>query len=279
MIRLCPPDGQDLLLATVRRAHCVGPRLEVDWRILQDNPKMPYRFYFAGPTFAGPEAVIELTGRGAVVCGQPEDEEEAALFLAHAGVDRLVSDGWAPAGWAKNRYEVMLRQPAPMAMPGLPPGLVEWPAAREVLQVLESRDGPIRPNGNRDGFYADLCARRNRGYAEVYGIKEGIVPVCTAGVYALTEDEAYIACVETTPPAVGKGYASALVYLLCHRFAARRISLMCAPALFGFYAPMGFRPAHKTGVVAIQPPKPPGLEDYYYNNDAAGPLAGGEEDA
>lgn len=249
MISLATPQQAPRLLEICRRTPCVGPRVWVDFHIAADNPKMPYRFYLSPPG-----TLIELTGRGAVVCGNPASDEEVALFLKMSGAARLISDGWAPGGWHTSRYEMLARPAGPFAEASPPAALDEAPRTEEVLAVLESSDGRIRPEDSRDGFAADLCARRNRGYAAVYGIREAGRLAATAGVYALSDTEAYLACVETVAPARGRGHAAALVGLLCQRFGGgRQMTLLCDESLSGFYTPFGFAPLGRQAVMASRP--------------------------
>lgn len=128
-----------------------------------------------------------------------------------------------------------------------------YPGINDVLEVLESTDGKMRPESARQAFYTDLNTRRNHRRALVCGVRENGRLVSTAGVYALAQGEAYIACVETVPPARGRGYATRLVQALAGTHRGQRRTLICERELQGFYEKMGFVPFGALGVIADAP--------------------------
>lgn len=239
MIRAACVADEPVLLQIVRRVPCLGVRIEMDWRLLQLNRRLPYQFYMVGQT-----AVLEQSGNAAVLCGTPENPPELELFLQRTGIGRLTSGQWTPEGWRCTSHILMQwggpqqEKPAPCMLP--PPGLETAPGISEVLAVLESSDGRIVPQTARDGFAGDLAVRRNHGFALVCGVRKQGRLVSTAGIYAKTGEEAYIACVETVPEARGNGYATALVRYLCVQGAEKKTTLMCRPELESFYKKLNF---------------------------------------
>ena len=236
MVRQIRPEEEAWLLTLAQNVLALGPRVEVDWRLKQQNPAMPYQFYAAGQA-----AVVEITGSHGVVLGKPEYSGELENFLEFSGVNRNSTDGWLPEGWDKKEMQCMVRQPVQQKPANqMPEGFDEFPTMREVLEVLESNEGRIVPQSARDGFYADVCARRNHGFATIVGLRQAGALVSTAGVYCTTSTQAYLACVETKRALQGKGYAKALVGWLCARFGHVPVTLLCEKDLTGFYNPLGF---------------------------------------
>ncbi len=265
MIRDATAADGPFILQAVRRSACTGARIEVDWTIAMQNPAVPYRFYLLG---AAQPCVLAVNTHAALLAGTPRDGEELALFLSFTDVARLFSDGWSPPGWKREAFWRMRKPPAgeepdgdrSPATGGPYSNLnIVWdaaPAVEDVLAVLESTDGRILPPAARERLYVDLQIRRNHGCAEVYGIRDGNPPVgsgrllSTAGVWALTPGEAYIACVETRPEARRRGYAHALVRALATRFASRACTLICGEELCGFYEPLGFARLDQGGIMS-----------------------------
>lgn len=248
MIRRATIEDRARLETLFGNTPCMGPRLEADWRLFMQNAAMPYQFFLAGDG-----CVIEWNGRGFFMIGAPPDETEIELFLAFHKATRLMSDGWVPRHWQKEEFILMRKTPGFCACRKTlePDWFDACPPAEDVIQVLESSDGQIMPSESRDGFYRDICARRNHGLAAIYGIWERGVLVSTAGVYALAKKEAYIACVETRPQARGKGYASILVHRLCEEYISKKKTLMCHKNLRDFYIPLGFKKIDgRTGIMA-----------------------------
>ncbi len=241
-----PEDGQEVL----RRASgpALGPLCSMHWQMQCKNPRLPHHFFLVGSA-----GLLQLSGGRAFLCGRAEDAEELGAFLRFSCISQLTALDFMPPGWAlAEEDEVLLRPPA--ALPAHfapPPGLVETPPAEDLLAVLESADGPIRPLAARDYFYADLCARRNHGYAVLYGLHQGGRLVSTAGLWALTPQGGYLANVETRPEHQRQGHAGALIRLLCARYGDRPLSLLCRKELLAFYARFGFLPTGQKGLVSV----------------------------
>lgn len=249
MIRLAGPADEDEIIALAAAWPATGAIVEMYWRLQQENPRLPHRFYLAGG------AVLRVGGSRATLCGRVADPEEVAAFLHLEGVSQMTASDFYPTGWRLlETNKTLLRLPAPYAAPApLPHGLEAWPDMEAVMAVLESRDGRMTPPAAREFFYADANARRNHGAAVVLGIREGDALAATAGAWAVTAREAYIACVETRAEAQGRGYATALLGLLCAQLGGRAMSLMCRSEMQPFYARFGFAAVPVLGCISIDP--------------------------
>lgn len=236
MIRLAQPQDEPQILAAAIAYPGIGPKLWVQWQLQQQNSAFGYRFYCVGET-----AVLSLENDTASFYGTVPNEEELEKFLFFTGVQKLTSATWVPQGWLQTPLHCMYRPSAGNCLPyPLPSNVDVQPAMDEVMKVLESTE-PLLPQVFHDSFYADTCARRNHGYAAVLGLRTSTGQmVSSAGIYALTPHEAYLAGVETCPDHRGKGYASVLVQALCGLYADRMVSLLCKPELISFYAALGF---------------------------------------
>lgn len=239
------------ICSAIRLVPCLGPRLEVDLKLVGENPKLPYFFYIME------NALLQLGPRGATLCGVPSCKEELEAFLSLHGITRLITDGWYPEGWpacALIPMEFIKNQPLHHQAGCL--DVQEYdinPSTTEVVEVVQLGEGYDLPAFARDAFYAETCLRRSRGYADVRGIRCGGKLVSTAGMYAITEDEAHIACVATLPQYRGKGYASFIISELCGAYGSKRVTLLCEPAMQGFYTKLGFVPMEGKVTVATLP--------------------------
>lgn len=241
MIRLAGPQDETAVLHAARRWPVCGCQLEMHWHIGRRNPRAGYNIYLVGGG-----ALLLCSGQTALLCGMPANNEELLLFLQQQRIAQLTAVDFALPGWQLAESHVVLRRKAraqPATAPFVPDGLVEMPSAGEVLAVLEATDGPLRPAALRDAFYVDYNIRRNHGCLAVYGIKQNGALVSTAGLYALTEQQGYLACVETRAEHRGRGLAGALLRLLCGRHGHRTLNLRCQQKLAGFYRPFGFVPS------------------------------------
>lgn len=245
MIKMLEREEEAFLFRIAQDSPCAGSRIEIHWRMAEFNPAFGYQFYRVSDA-----CLMELNGKTAFLCGQPKRPEELEGFLAFAGIERLTSDGWSPAGWHASPMCVMRHQPEPEQQESsLPPGFDVHPSMWEVIDVLESTDGRIIPEEARNGFYSDVCSRRNYGFAVVAGVRENSRLVSTAGIYCSAPGYGYIACVETIKKARGKGYATALVQWLCRRQKGP-VYLSCSEDLVPFYRRIGFKEQQGIGYVA-----------------------------
>lgn len=253
MIREATEGDEPAVLAACRATHATGPLCEMHWRLLRQNRHMPHRFYL---TDSG--ALLKLSGRRATLCGVPATPAEGAeveSFMAFANVDRVTAVDWSPPNWYLLENAAVMLRPANVPPPAIPapPGFDAEAPVDDVLTVLESTGGRMSPEGVREGFWVDFHIRRNHGYSRVYGVWEDGVLAATAGAYAVLENTAYIACVETLPSCRRKGYATALVARLCADLPGHAISLMCADDMAGFYARLGFAKTGQRGFIAQNP--------------------------
>ncbi len=253
MIRLATPEDEPHILALARRSPCCGVRLEADWHIKRENPRVPYAHYLAG------EACVFSVNRAmALFAGTPQDDEEMAAFLTLTGTRRVFTNGWAPPGWKKEPHVTMCipHGSADVCIAMLLQDkheIDENPSINDVLKVIEASEGSSQPPEARDALYTDVNIRRNHGYALVYAIRENGRAVATAGAYAISQTEAYIACVETLPTARRKGYAARLVHALARRFCELDVTLICEEALVDFYKRLGFARTPAVGMIADAP--------------------------
>lgn len=209
----------------------------------------PGRFY-AGPTLA-----LDLGSRTAVALGHANPEELAG-FLAFGGVERLIADGPAPAGWGRDETLRLFGLGAGRALP-LPP-------AEEKLWAALTRNDAPRPmdlakflypqdTAQRDDFYSALCTKRSRGVARAWTLEEAGEIRCTVGAYALWGGEAALACGMTDPALRGQGIGGRLIVGAANALAAEgyRVSFLCREERVHFYTRLGFEPL---GALALYTP-------------------------
>lgn len=249
MIRLARPEDAARLLALAACWPAIGALVEMYWRMQAENPRLPHRFYLIDDS-----AVLRIGGARATMCGTVANPEEVAAFLRVEHVSQMTAGDFFPPGWRLlETNRVLLRAPAPFMAEPPPPGFDPAPSMEAVMAVLESQDGRMSPPAARDFFYADANARRNHGAAWVPGIWAGETLAATAGAWAVTGREVYVACVETRLEARGRGHARALLGQLCARYGAQPMSLLCRGEMLPFYAPFGFRPAPGLGLISLDP--------------------------
>lgn len=209
----------------------------------------PGRFY-AGPTLA-----LDLGSRTAVALGHA-NPEELASFLAFSGVERLIADGPAPAGWGRDETLHLFGLSAGRALP-LPP-------ADETLWAALARNDAPRPmdlaaflypqdSAQRDDFYSGFCTKHSRGLARAWTLEEEGKIFCTVGAYALWGGEATLACGMTDPGLRGKGIGGRLIVEAANTLAAEgyRVSFLCREERVHFYTRLGFSPL---GALALYTP-------------------------
>ncbi|MDL2254529.1 GNAT family N-acetyltransferase [Ruminococcaceae bacterium OttesenSCG-928-I18] len=250
MIRLCGREDNREVLRRTSGQPMVGVLCRMHWEMLGENPRLPHRFYFVGD-----EALLKLSGGRATLCGTVQDADELGAFLRFAAVSQMTALDFFPPGWHLIETNSLLLRPAGLphdttAVP-LPGKIDTFPPAEEVLSVLESADGPITPQVARDFLYADLNARRNHGKACVYGIRKAGRLAATAGLWALSGAEGYVACVETRPDSRRQGYATALLQQLCKDFKNRTLCLICRGELVEYYGRFGFGKTGRLGLISV----------------------------
>lgn len=236
MIVQATAADHDFIVEVAQETPAHGVLLEVNWRLKTQNPRMPYTFYRMGN-----EAVLQLSGGTATICGTPEDIAEAEAFLSFCGVRQLAA-GWVPAGWYTAQNKIMRRSPGQPLVPAKTSLAIDTaPPVQAVLELLGEEEWLAA--GPQSDFYANSCIRRHHGFAEIYGIWHPEQPArlaATAGVYAVTAGCAHISNVYTHAALRGKGFAGGLLHALCAAYRARQVTLCCLPKLEPFYARFGF---------------------------------------
>ena len=196
-----------------------------------------------GSLLAGPGLAIDANGSGAIAAGEA-DPEELASFLQFIGKHRLLTDGTAPAGWRPGRtlHLFVLEAGGALPTPPLPPllptlTLNDQPSPGQVADLLFAQRGE-----RRDGFYSELCTKRNHGKARVWALEQNGAIACTAGAYALHDGQAYLACIETVPALRGQQLGGWLTAHAANALAADgwRVLLLCEDRLCVFYTRLGF---------------------------------------
>ena len=186
-------------------------------------------------------AAMCVTGHAAILCGEVKHPAEVCAFLHFCGIECVKTDGFVPEGFSARGIALMQYHPplapCPAALPAAPAFCVSAPDLRAVAQLISLASGAVCS----DDFYSDACMRTARGLADIVAVQAHGTLLAAAGVYSLTEKEAYIAAVATHPAYRGNGYASALVGLLSQKYASRRVILECEIALCAFYARLGFQ--------------------------------------
>ena len=238
MIRRLDEAGRAQFLNAVRGCPYFGDVLPIHLAVFGESHAL-MRFFFASPA-----AAIQVRGQSALLCGS-YDPEEVGAFLRMQGIRRvnLPARSAPPAGYRpiKTLYELALRQmfcapPAP-ALPGL--ALDRAPPPSEITDFLMCGETDFSA---RDNFYSELCAKLNRGAAEVWAVRQNGALAATAGAYALSPDHAYLAAVETAEHLRGHGIGGWLTGMLAKRFveSGRRVTLTCAENRIHFYERLGF---------------------------------------
>lgn len=182
-------------------------------------------------------AVLMIMGKGAALCGEVTDLQELASFLRFSNVTSIKTDGAVPEGFVGEGVIIMQYH---STIDYLPPKGVELetsPNMRRLSQSPSMENVEFLP----DDFYADACARKVRGLADIWAISQDGEYISTAGVYSLTKNEAYISAVTTHYASRDRGYASFLVYSLAERYSDRRVILLCNDKLQPFYEKLGFQ--------------------------------------
>ncbi len=248
MIRKATPADTAEVLRRAAPWPVTGVLCGMHWQMLLQNPRLPHVVYLTGH-----KGLLTVSGGRATLCGPVEDADELGVFLRFAGASQLTALQFVPKGWRLAEENRVMLRPAGLSSPPvpLPANFTAAPSIAEILEVLEESDGPISPPAAREYFICDLQARRNHGMAMVYGIRKNGKTLATAGLWALTQNAGYLACVETRPAHRRRGYASSLVARLCADYSSRSLSLLCKAPLAGFYTPFGFTDTGLLGYISV----------------------------
>lgn len=159
--------------------------------------------------------------------------------------------------------------PEPPVLPIAGLTLDKAPPPGETADFLMRAKGVTGTKGAeiRDNFYSELCVKLARGAVCVWAVRQagtenraesghggsaesghkgnfGTGPIiASAGAYALTDETAYLAAIETAEPLRGRGIGSWLVGALSAQLAGegRRVALVCRENRTAFYERLGFR--------------------------------------
>ncbi len=252
MIRRVEEANRAPFLAAVRGRPHFGDVMPVELAVFGTMHGGPVPRFFT----AAPGAALCVRGRSALMCGT-YDREETGGFLGLCGVDRVLTDGVPPAGYARRRHlycmalagtgkgkelpptgtDLLPREAPAPPLAGL--ALDSAPPPGETADFLMSAQGAEI----RDNFYSELCTKLARGAACVWAARQNGRMIATAGAYALAPETAYLAFVETAEPLRGRGVGSWLVGALAARLAGegRRVSLLCEKGRIAFYGRLGFK--------------------------------------
>lgn len=248
------PERRARFLDAVRGRPYFGDLLPVELAVFGAMHGPVPRFFTATPA-----AALCIRGRGALLCGT-YDLEETGGFLQLHGVEQVQTDGAPPAGYVRERqlFCMALSGEKADAAPLYPPpnaGLTldKAPPPGETADFLMCAKGVkgAKEAEIRDNFYSELCVKLARGAACVWAVRQAGDEagdgrgkmIASAGAYALTDETAYLAAIETAELLRGKGIGSWLVGTLVAQLAGegRRVALVCAENRVPLYERLGFR--------------------------------------
>lgn len=198
-----------------------------------------------GSFFAGPGVAVDANGDLVLAAGRA-DPEELACCLALLGRHCLLTDGPAPAGWrAGEGFRLFgLESGRQLPLPKTPAGFVlnEDPRIWPVAELLFAANPE-----QRDGWYAEICTKRNHGRGRVWVLDQPRAPgapVCTVSAAALYAGQAYMACGMTREGLRGQGLGGYLIVRAANALAAEgyRVTFLCREARVNFYTRLGFAP-------------------------------------
>lgn len=215
-------------------------------------PGSGWRFYTGGEG----EAPFALGVRGAsALLAGPADAEELAGFLGFCGVQQLRTTAAVPKSWQRKERFVRMVLPANAALVCQPAPekiqLNEHPGVGQVTDLL-CRGESLGSGAEdaRDCFYSETCTLVNHGRALLWAAQTpGGELVATAGAYAIWNQTAYLAGVETLQSQRGRGVGRFLVAALANRLAGQgnTVELLCALERAGFYRALGFEQQGEVG--------------------------------
>ena len=240
-----PAEKERFLAALAGRTDPVAVELHARFLAFWGLAGSGWGFFCAG----GAERPLALAVRGGTAqMAGGAGGQELALLLQFMGADRLKSaDPAPPEGWAEHaRFETFYAPPGGVACRELPAGFALDPAPgmMEVTGLLGGNEAcsGFASRQAADDFYAESCAMRNRGLAQVWALRRGERLAATAGAYAIAGGGALLAAVETDPAFRRQGCAGALVCALARDLCAKgyTVSLVARPGVEGFYEQLGF---------------------------------------
>lgn len=232
MICQVTPQNYGQFLRFTQDVPAIGAVMQVNSELFLEK-QMLMQFFLCD------QGALMVKGSNATLTGKA-DAEELASMLEFLNISHLTSQSTVPQGWYEDTpTSVMefLPQFAPNQLPTYP--ICREPSAADILWLMEFQ-GIV--GDAADNFYSELCTKRNHQKAVVWTAQIEGMSVCTAGAYAITPSEAYIAGVVTHPTFRRQKLASSLCFALATHLhdSGKRVYLRCAPAIEPLYQPIGF---------------------------------------
>lgn len=202
---------------------CAGLRIEAAYQCA------------AAGCYLAPNGALLLRGNSLLLCGEPPEMEELEAFCAFAGVSELEGAPDLLPSFRRHRLlQMELAAPAQPALSTLAAAKID--EQPNLWQLAFAGLLQVRP----EDWYAEACARRNRGLAQIYAVQTEGCYAATAGIYAMRPNAAYLTAVATAPAYQGRGFARALLDKLAEFCAGRTLTLLCEPELRLFYERAGY---------------------------------------
>lgn len=186
-------------------------------------------------TVNGGAGLLGIEGQAALYCGAVADEQELTEFLQLLGVRSFTSESMTLSAW-RPQPQLCMRF---AHLHPLPPAAATHTIDTEPNLWQLAGSGLL--DADADAWYANACARVNKGLAAIYAIARDGRYVATAGAYCIDDTAAYLTAIATEQAARREGCARALITALCNALAPRCIYLLCAPPMRGFYEKLGFQ--------------------------------------
>ena len=236
------PEQKKLFSDCVRGKPYFGALLGRDLALWADNPGAPVKLFWADG------AALAVSGRGAQLCGVPQNYEETDAFLRFAGAER-VTCSVPPPCWTLHRMLYLYTLEAGCRLPAgiMPTGLL-W---RDDPSVMEIAGHLFEGEPERiEAFYSETCTAVAHGYAQVAALYDADGrQVSTVGAYAMCGGEAYMAMGETVENLRGQGIGGWLIVSFANRLSGQgwRVSFLCEEKRRHFYDSLGFACTEKYG--------------------------------
>lgn len=186
------------------------------------------------------QGALMIKGSNATLAGKANPEELASM-LEFLGICSLKSLDTVPYKWNVCGKSLIMEYSPQNQKINLPSMMTieQSPSMADILQIVAQVGIEEQAAEN---FYSETCTKRNHQKAEVWTACLQGKPVATAGAYAITETEVYLAGVVTLPEFRKQGIAGGLCSTLAEHFhqQGKKVTLMCDPQKENFYKRMGF---------------------------------------
>ncbi len=208
--------------------------------ILQTNSSLFLEKHALMQFYLCEQGSLMIKGSNATLAGRA-DPEELASMLEFLGIFSLKSLDTVPDGWNVCGTSLVMQYAPPDPKIKLPSmvSIEQSPSMSDILQIV-AQVGIVAQAA--ENFYSETCTKRNHQKAEIWTAYLQRKPMATAGAYAITGTEAYLAGVVTLPEFRRQGIAGGLCSKLAEHFhqQGKRVTLMCDPEKEKFYKKMGF---------------------------------------